>query len=226
MDLSHHQLAFVAGLLGSAHCIGMCGALVSSFFMAAGRGRVAPHAVYHGARIGVYALIGALAAALGVALVSTGLIGKAQGILQIVVGVLVILLALDVGGLLPRSLAFTLVPGRLVRLGVGRALAAGPVRGAAMAGAVNGVMPCSLTLAMAVQATTLESVAAGAGLMLAFGLGTLPSMLFVSVAFGRLGTRLRGWLLKLAALAVAGMGVATLIQGVSYFNVMRKLGNW
>jgi hypothetical protein len=226
VEIATYQIAFVAGLLGSAHCIGMCGALVSSFFMATPRGHVAPYAVYHGARLAVYTLIGALAAALGVALVSTGLVGKVQGVLQIVVGLLVILLALDVGGLLPRSLSIAFAPAGLVRVGMAHALRAGPVPGAAVAGAVNGVMPCSLTLAMAVQATTLESVPAGAGMMLAFGLGTLPSMLFVSVAFGRLGTRLRGWLLKGAAVVVAAMGAATLWQGITYFNVMRKLGNW
>ena len=46
----------LASLFGSLHCAGMCGALVSGFFLrsgSAGHG-MAPYAAYHGARIGVY----------------------------------------------------------------------------------------------------------------------------------------------------------------------------
>jgi sulfite exporter TauE/SafE len=34
--------AFMVGLLGSGHCLGMCGGLVSAFFMKVGAGRTAP----------------------------------------------------------------------------------------------------------------------------------------------------------------------------------------
>jgi sulfite exporter TauE/SafE len=57
-------------------------------------------------------------------------------------------------------------------------------------------------MAMVVQATTAPSPPEGMLLMLAFGAGTLPSMLSASVLFGKLGPRLRGWLLKGAALFV------------------------
>jgi sulfite exporter TauE/SafE len=59
--------------------------------------------------------------------------------------------------------------------------------------------------------------------MLAFGAGTLPSMLSASFLFGKLGPRLRGWLLKGAALFVIALGVSTLWQGVRFFLVMFKL---
>jgi hypothetical protein len=65
----------------------------------------------------------------------------------------------------------------------------GPVLGAAISGAINGLMPCSMTMAMAVKATTAPSPPEGMLLMLAFGAGTLPSMLFASVLFGKLGPR-------------------------------------
>ena len=86
-----YSLAFVSGILGSGHCVGMCGALVSGFFIKAsqaGAGAMS-YLAYHGARIGVYTLIGVIAALAGVALVSTGLLGKLQGLLQIAAGLLV-----------------------------------------------------------------------------------------------------------------------------------------
>jgi hypothetical protein len=223
-----YSLAFTTGLLGSGHCVGMCGALVSGFFMKAAEGGAgwAAYAAYHAARIGVYTLVGALAALAGVALVSTGLLGKVQGLLQILAGVVVILLGLEVMGVARTGLTVGLAPARWLRQGFARAAASGSVGGAALGGMVNGLMPCALTLAIAVKATTAGGAARGAALMLAFGLGTLPAMLLVTLIFARLGARVRGHLLKLAAATVVLLGMSTLYQGVSYFNVMRKLGNW
>jgi len=48
-------------------------------------------------------------------------------------------------------------------------------------------------------------------------------MLSASVLFGKLGPKLRGWLLKGAALFVIALGVSTLWQGLRFFLVMFKL---
>ncbi|NGZ05272.1 MAG: sulfite exporter TauE/SafE family protein [Magnetococcales bacterium] len=220
-------MAFLAGLLGSGHCLGMCGSLVSAFFVRF----VPPHArlgamvAYHGGRVAIYTLVGLLAGALGMALTSTGLIGKVQGVLQIVVGVIVIALGLDLLGVSWFRIRYDFWPiNRLQRFFI-RAGENGPVRGALVGGMVNGVMPCSLTLAMAVKATATESALTGGALMLAFGCGTLPAMLFVSTLFGRLGATVRGHLLKAAAVVVIILGVGTLIQGIRYFSIMRHLAD-
>jgi sulfite exporter TauE/SafE len=219
-------LAFLAGLLGSAHCIGMCGALVSGFFMRfGGDGRSPlPYAAYHGARILVYGLVGMVAAVLGVALVSTGMVGVTQGALQIVAGAFVVVLGLDMLGLLPRRLySVRLLPFGLLQRWLAAATRRGPVLGAALGGALNGMMPCPLTFALAIKATTAATPVEGGLLMLAFGAGTLPSMLFVSAAFGWLGHRTRSTLVKAAAVTVVMLGIGTFTQGLSYFEVMRGL---
>jgi uncharacterized protein len=219
-----YTLAFMAGILGSGHCVGMCGSLVSACFVRmgeAGRGRI-PALAYHGARVSVYVLVGLLAAALGLALVSTGIVGKVQGILQIAAGLVVILLGLDILGWLPRRLPLVGVP----VAAFGRCYFAAAAKGAALAGLMNGLMPCALTLAVAVKATAVPQVWQGGLLMLAFGLGTLPSMLFVSFVLGRLGARARGWLLRGAAVLVIALGAATLAQGLRFFAVMKNLSNW
>lgn len=220
--------AFMTGLLGSGHCLGMCGALVCGYFMrakqaAAGAEGVMPYLAYHGTRISVYGTIGLLAAALGAVLVATGKIGLAQGVLQIVAGVVVILLGIELLGLLPVSLTVGFAPARWLRQQFAGAAQKGMLRGAAIAGLVNGLMPCSMTMAMAVKATTAPSVPEGGLLLLAFGAGTLPSMLLASVLFGKLGPRMRGVLQKGAALFVIALGVSTLWQGIAYFRVMQKL---
>jgi sulfite exporter TauE/SafE len=226
--LGIYGLALMTGVLGSGHCLGMCGALVSGFFIKAGGEDKGPwpYIAYHGARITVYTTIGAIAALAGAALVSTGIVGKIQGILQIVVGLVVILLGLEVFGKSPVRLTISFAPTRWLHQGFARAAATGTVKGAASGGVVNGLMPCSLTLAMAVKATTAGSPAEGGLLMLAFGAGTVPSMLLVSVVFGKLGAHVRGHLLRAAAVTVMVMGLMTLWQGIRFFLVMKDLPNW
>lgn len=220
--------AFMTGLLGSGHCLGMCGALVCGYFIrakqvAGGAAGLFPYLAYHAARVSVYGTIGLLAAALGAALVATGCIGLAQGVLQIGAGFLVVLLGLELLGASPLKLTVGFAPARWLRRQFAGAAQKGAVRGAAIAGLVNGLMPCSMTMAMAVKATTAPSVPEGGLLLLAFGAGTLPSMLLASVLFGRLGPRVRGLLQKGAGVFVIALGLSTLWQGLAYFRVMQKL---
>lgn len=223
-----YSLAFMTGLLGSGHCIGMCGGLVSAFFIKLGDRNPGPllYVAYHAGRISVYFLIGVSAALIGAALVQTGLIGKAQGILQIIAGLVVIFLGLDILGLAPKRVAFRFLPTAALHTLFRRAREKGSAAGAALGGAVNGLMPCSMTLAMAVQATNAPAPLEGGLLLLAFGAGTLPAMLFMSALFGRLGGKARGYLLKGAALLVIALGVSTVYQGIAYYRVIRTLGNW
>lgn len=213
----------MTGLLGAGHCLGMCGGLVSAFFMKLNARGPWPYLIYHAGRIAVYAVVGLIAAALGAVLVSTGRLGLAQGVLQIVAGLVVIVLGFDLLGLSPIRNAYGFAPLAWLRRQFMTATQKGPVVGALIGGAINGLMPCSMTMAMAVQATTAPSPPEGMLLMLAFGAGTLPAMLSASVLFGKLGPRLRGWLLKGAALFVIALGVSTFWQGLRYFLVMWKL---
>jgi uncharacterized protein len=220
-------LAFVAGLLGSGHCVGMCGGLVTGCFMrlgAAGR-RPAIHAAYHGARLTVYAVVGLIAAGLGQVVLQTGRFGFAQGMLQVLAGAVVIVLGLDVFGKLPFAISVGFAPLAWSRQLFVTALERAPVRGALLAGTANGLMPCSLTMAMAFKAAAAADPLQGAALMLAFGAGTLPSMLGVSALFATLSSTARARLVAAAAVLVIGMGIALIIQGLGYTRVMGKLAN-
>ncbi len=218
-------IAFLAGLLGSGHCLGMCGGLVSGCFMRLGATarRPAAYVAYHGARLAIYALVGAIAAGLGQVLLQTGRFGFAQGALQVVAGAVVIILGLDILGRLPFSIGIGFAPLAWSQRLFVAALERDPMRGALLAGAANGLMPCSLTMAMALKAATANGALQGAALMLAFGAGTLPSMLAVSVLFARLSVTARSRLLAAGAVLVIGMGVALVIQGLGYARIMGKL---
>jgi len=213
-----YGLAFMAGVLGSGHCLGMCGALVSGYFMKAGASRtLLPYFFYQFARIFVYTLVGFAAAALGVVLVSSGMFGKIQSILQMFIGSVVIILALGILGWIPFQGSVRLIPMNLLRRGYAESRTKGPILGATIAGLLNGLMPCPLTFAMAIKATSATTIMEGGLLMLTFGAGTLPTMLFVSVAFGKMSAHFRGLMLKSAALIMIIMGCNTIYMGMSFY---------
>lgn len=213
-----YSLALMAGFFGSGHCLGMCGALVSGYFMNSSTGnRWLPYFVYQLARIGVYTLIGVSAAALSVVLVASGVFGKMQSVLQMLIGTVVIVLALGILGWIPWQGSIRLIPAKSLRSGYAAARRQGPVLGAAIAGFLNGLMPCPLTFAMYVKAASAPSLLEGGALMLAFGAGTLPMMLFISVAFGKIHARVRGLMLKVAALVMIVMGGNTFKNGLSFY---------
>jgi hypothetical protein len=214
----NYGLAFMAGVLGSGHCLGMCGALVSGYFMKAGPSRTYfPYFVYQLARIFVYTMVGFAAAALGVVLVSSGMFGKFQSILQMFIGTVVIILALGILGWIPFQGSVRLIPMNLLRRGYAESRTKGPILGATIAGLLNGLMPCPLTFAMAVKATSATTIMEGGLLMLTFGAGTLPTMLFVSLAFGKMSAHFRGLMLKSAALIMIVMGCNTIYMGMSFY---------
>lgn len=214
-----YTLVFIAGVLGSGHCLGMCGALVSGYFMNAGKAHsYFPYFAYQLTRISVYTVVGFAAAALGFVLVSSGIFGKIQSILQMLIGTVVIILAMGILGWIPWQGTFRLIPLNVLRKGYATARQKGPVLGAMIAGLLNGLMPCPLTFAMAVKATSAATVVEGGALMLVFGAGTLPTMLLVSVAFGKLGSKVRGLMLKSAAFIMIFMGLNTLYSGLSFYT--------
>ena len=213
-----YSLAFMAGVLGSGHCVGMCGALVSGCFMRAGvtKGYL-PYFIYQFARLFVYTMVGFAAAALGFVLVSSGVFGKVQSILQMSIGTVVVVLALGILGWIPFQGSIKLLPMSVLRRGFAESRTKGPWMSAAITGLLNGFMPCPMTFAMAIKATSAMNIMDGGLLMLAFGAGTLPTMLFVSVAFGKMSTQFRGLMFKSAALIMIAMGFNTIYMGLSFY---------
>ncbi|MFC0250426.1 sulfite exporter TauE/SafE family protein [Massilia consociata] len=205
---------FLAGLLGSVHCAGMCGGIVGALSLPARRpfplpvravaapaparapvaaGAAAWVVAYNAGRIASYAGAGALAGATaggmagGAAL--AGLPAAQAGMAWIANLVLVALglYLLDAW----RGLARLEAGGRALwrRLAPLLRRIGPPDTPARMfaAGAVWGWLPCGMVYSMLVTAMLTGSAPGGAAVMLAFGLGTLPML----GALGLAGARLR-----------------------------------
>jgi sulfite exporter TauE/SafE len=210
-------MAFVTGLLGTGHCIGMCGGLVSALSLSeAGRqGGWFFHLLYNLGRISTYTFIGAVVGWLGSALAYTDRFKMVSRSLLIGSDVFVILVGLGTAGLFTwlnvSKLDFP-GPMKAMTLAVAGLRRLPPAISALPLGLLFGFIPCGYLYAVAITAAQSASVATGALMLLAFGLGTAPSLLLFGGAAHWLSGRARTWMLRIAGLVVAGMGVINLIK--------------
>ncbi|MGC0150862.1 sulfite exporter TauE/SafE family protein [Chromobacterium vaccinii] len=214
-------LLLVAGLLGGGHCVGMCGGIVAALTLhhPAGAARWRVLAGYNLGRIASYTLIGALLgglAATGLSLASTH---SWQLMLAALADLMLVAMGLYLAGLGQAVVALEKLGKPLWRRLqplLGRLLPVRSIAGAAAVGAVWGWLPCGLVYSASISALASGSAWHGAGMMLAFGLGTLPNLLLMGV----FADGLRRWMQQrpvrlVAGLGVAGIGAWKLVQLVS-----------
>ena len=212
--------AFLVGLLGGVHCVGMCGGIVGTLTLGlpVGVRSRAPcllpyQLTYNLGRIAGYGLAGALLGGLGQA---AFLALPLQRGLYFIAALFMLLLGLYLAGWWPGF-------ARLEGLGtglwrriepLGRRLL--PIRSLGQALGVGFVwawIPCGLVYSVLIWALAAGSAVQGALLMLAFGLGTLPTLLGMGMLAG-LAARFteQTWLRRLAGLLVLGFGLHALWQ--------------
>ena len=198
--MSDLWLALVAGLLGSAHCIGMCGGFAVA--LAASRQHVA---LYHTGRVLGYAALGALAGALGHAL---NLGGEVLGVRRLplyVAGALLVVFGLAIAGALPRR--WVEPQGGGVQRLLAALLRRRDRRSTFLFGAANALLPCGLLYPVYALAAGSGSPLRGAGLLLCFGAGTVPLLASVSAALARLGVATRVRFFRAAGIAMVLYGL-------------------
>ena len=222
-------LAFATGLFGALHCLGMCSGIAGGFFVRCGSG-IGAILGYHTARILVYGVLGMAGALAGQVLVQQGILGKGQGLLMIVAGLVITGLALSLLGLIPgvggRPAEQPRAEPKVREVRLTSARSCPSPWWAMLAGAFNGLVPCGLTVSIAIKGAATGSPLQAGLLMVFFGLGTLPTMALVSLTGTVIGRRARGLSATLAGLAVLALGLWTLYEGWVFFDVMRGLSDW
>ena len=177
--------AISIGALGSLHCLGMCGPIVSSI----NRGRNgAADMVHQAGRILTYMILGAIAGMLG----STfNMMGVQQGF-SIVVGALLVLSVIAYPFVRQTKTVEALI-GRLSIKYSGwiHSSGFGPNGARFLLGSANGILPCGLVYLGIAGAANTFTPWDGALFMLAFGIGTLPALLLVGQLAQRLSPQLR-----------------------------------
>ncbi len=209
--------AFLVGLLGGVHCVGMCGGIVGALSFGLGEGHPSVRKkwpcllAYNLARISSYTLAGFLLGGFSALAVNLVAINRLQQGLLVLAGLFMVLLGLYLAGWW-RLLARVEQAGgffwkRIEPLGR-RFL---PVRRPAQAfalGLVWGWLPCGLVYSVLIWAIASGSAVSGAGLMLSFGMGTLPNLLAMGLFAGSLQRWVqKAWLRQLAGSLIMLFGL-------------------
>jgi sulfite exporter TauE/SafE len=217
-------LFLVGGLLGSAHCVGMCGGFVIALGAMGGKpGAILMRQILYGlGRVFTYTFGGVAAGYVGLRL-SGYLPGaiQAQAWLCVVAGVLLIIQGLHAAGWLRFS--FQRPPSACPGPTMFGALLKETRRSSVfIAGIINGLLPCGLVYAYLALAASQGTLVSAGLTMLSFGLGTLPVLALVGTGSGYVSHAFRRRVLTLAAWCVVLTGLLTLWRGYEFWQVAQS----
>jgi sulfite exporter TauE/SafE len=226
---------FGVGLVGSLHCLGMCGPLVIAYSLhiKGPEGKTTTiggssfqiglfhHFSFHLGRLLTYGLLGALAAGLFYLADLKTFFLNLRGGVTFLGGMLMIFFGLVLLKIVPLP-GFLTVPSMAVGSFWGKLLPSlfkSQRLGSKMAlGLATGFLPCGLSWAMIAKAATTGHVVVGFLTMVAFGLGTAPALFVTgfSASYFTLRTRLLGE--RIAAISIIVMGLIMVMKGGKIFG--------
>lgn len=206
--------AFIFGILGSFHCVGMCGPI--AFMLPVDRShsfrKIIQIATYHFGRLLAYSLIGLFFGFVGKSLYIFGM----QQQLSIIIGVLMI-----VAVLLPTKTfnkynfskpLYVFIS--KVKSALGKALKKKTVDTFLTIGFLNGFLPCGLVYMAVFASLTMQNAIEGSLYMALFGLGTIPLMT-TAIYFGKfLNSKVKQSIQKAIPVFVVLIGGLFILRGL------------
>lgn len=207
--------AFFIGLVGSLHCIGMCGPIAialpvpTSSNLSFLTGRI----LYNLGRVVTYSFLGAVLGLIGSKIALAG----AQQIVSIVLGIIVI-----VAVILPQKYKNYFEQHPLIQKlaqplknNIGVLFKKGTFSAMFLIGILNGFLPCGLVYVALAGAIASGDAISGAAVMILFGLGTVPSMFAASV-FGKfINVGIRTRIRKAVPILAILLGVIFILRGMN-----------
>ena len=192
---------FMLGILGTGHCIGMCGPLVIAF--PARSGRFASHLYYHLGRILTYVIIGSIMGGIGAGLaeiaVATGgnypvWVARIQMVVSFVAALFLMIFGLARLGIIsePGWMAMASpdkIPG--YRKLLKSAFSKNRQTEMLLLGMMMGFLPCGLSFAAFTRALASGNPINGAAMVFAFALGTVPGLLLLGTGASGFARRYR-----------------------------------
>jgi len=226
---------FLIGLFGGAHCLGMCGPLITMYSekMDGARGgrdiltwhEVRQHALFNVGRTVSYATIGAVMGALGMILFGASTVVSLSSLVRGSVGVLigVIIVASGITYALRGTVVEVPGTGRLFRSvhgmitsRVGRLVNGFGIVGL---GAVHGFLPCPMLYPAFLYAFARASPVEGAISLGVLGAGTFPTLMIYGLTVRSIGPEHRRTLHRVLGVAFVVLGLVTLKMGLMSFGI-------
>jgi len=195
-----YAMLIVIGLLTSVHCAAMCGGInLSQTLKTSEEGNelamsneqlvirekgiyslLIPGVLYNGGRLVSYTAVGVLVGALGSAIT---LSGRFQGIIQLIAGVFMVIMGINMLGLFPFLRRIIPSAPKIFSKNIDEQKIG---RGPLVVGFLNGFMPCGPLQAMQVFALSTGSPVKGGISMFLFCVGTIPLMFALGAVSGLL----------------------------------------
>jgi sulfite exporter TauE/SafE len=221
-------LIFTTGFtIGFGHCIGMCGPIVASLSLSMkGRSVIIPHLLYNTGRITTYALLGGVMGATGsFTLVTAGIASLQKGVM-IFTGILIMVMGIAMGGWIPLGSIFGdyCNPGGLLSRTFRRLSETRSTGTYYPLGMFLGLLPCGPVYTALIAAaragmetqSTYKGSLIGVGLMLSFGLGTVPSLLVVAKLADLGWLKRRDIIYKISSVLMVILGIYFVVRGIRY----------
>lgn len=205
---------FILGLLGSFHCMGMCGPI--AFLLPVEHKKPTKKAlqvsVYHAGRLFAYGLIGLL---LGLVGKSFDLFGLQQQ-LSIVVGaamIVMVVITYYIGMNFTVTKPLYRLVGKL-KSAMGKEIKKKTFDAFFTMGFLNGLLPCGLVYMAVIGAIGSGNAMEGAVYMMFFGLGTVPLMTAAVYLGNVISLKVKSAMKKAVPVFVIGIGVLFIIRGL------------
>lgn len=220
--------AFTFGLLGSLHCVGMCGPLAMALPFGQQGNRVGRLLLYNAGRIVTYATLGALMGFLGRGVFLVGL----QSWLTLILGALLVVIGLFSVQVELKIWSTPLLSSFYLRLksAFARVVKQTGLPAIFSLGMLNGLLPCGLVYLALAGALTTADWQSGVMYMVAFGLGTLPLLLAVTLLGHLSGMKIQKYLRKAYPIVLTLMGVFLIWRALQFqlpasFDLWEALNN-
>jgi sulfite exporter TauE/SafE len=212
-------LLTLSGLLGSSHCIGMCGgfaALIGLNSSSLAR-NLRSQLLYSAGRLMSYITLGAVAGFAGRQTIMSlpGMV-YVPAVLCLLSGAYLLREGLVGLGYWPSSIKGHSTTGCLLRPLFSAIIRQPGLRKAFLAGILTGFLPCGLVYAFVSLAASTGDLLQGMATMAAFGLGTVPLMLLAGTGTSLMSWSVRDRLLKLSAICVLATGLLTIARGAAF----------
>jgi len=207
--------AFTIGILGSLHCVGMCGPIALALpYQSRSTWTHLKNAIsYNGGRVFTYGVIGLLPGLLGYGLSIAGF----QKSTSLVIGISLLLSAL-ISIRLPHKRIHIRPLERVnswVQRQMGTLLKVHHTAGFFSIGMVNGLLPCGLVYMALAGALTQDTAFAGSAYMMVFGLGTVPLMLAIGVSKLFISVRIRNSFRRIVPIFMMVIAVLLIFRGLN-----------
>lgn len=212
-----YSIVFTTALLGSGHCIGMCGPLVAAFSLAgpARKQGILFNLLYNAGRILTYVLIGVAAGWAGSLLNTNQTFTLLSRAILILADLAVIAMGLRTSGIWRQLTVIHMeFPGaqHILAKAVSGFQKFPAAASAFPIGVIMGFLPCGFLYAIALAAAGRGAVLEGGLIMFFFGLGTLPALFLVGSAAQWVSSTLRTELLRWAGMMVVFTGAYNLYR--------------